>query len=62
MPCRLGGGGGIECLVQVVLPEVWQNSLKNPKKIVKPACNFPKVVYSIGVAERERVAPPAENR
>lgn len=35
---------------------------ENPKKIVKSACNFPKVVYSIGVAERERVAPPAENR
>ena len=24
--------GGIECLVQVVLPEVWQNSLKIQKK------------------------------
>ena len=35
---------------------------ENPKKIVKTACNFPNVVYSMCVAERERVAPPAENR
>ena len=35
---------------------------ENPKKIVKTASNIPNVVYSMCVAERERVAPPAENR
>ena len=34
-----------------------ENSWKNPQKIVKTACNSQNMVYSMCVAERERVTP-----